>query len=206
MPGHLLLPDSSNVAPLELQLLAATASSAWWIIGVAFALVACGLTYGYLHRQKKTAAPPAAAASKRTLVRSPFDELVDAHKLDNKEVSLLRQAVQQLEVALPILLFVDPTLLARFCKANPEAEALRQKLFDLQAEAEQPDSDSIDQPCSDLQAESSEVSQAETEPGASIDSVAANLLGDLPSASASDSAQSSATAATEQPVGAAVVS
>ncbi len=82
MFGH-LLPAFSNVAPLELPLLAATAASTWWIIGIAFTLIACGSTYGYLRRQKKSAAKPAPAPQTRTPVRSPFDELVEAHKLDD---------------------------------------------------------------------------------------------------------------------------
>ncbi len=201
MFGH-LLPASSNVALLELPLLAATAASPWWMSGMAFTLIACGSTYGYLRRQKKTAAKPAPAPQKRAPVRSPFDELVEAHKLDGSEVGFLRQAVQQLELEQPILLFVDPALLARFSETNPEADALRQKLFGSPADAEQPDSDSSDQPCSDLQTEPPEPSQIEADPGTSIDAVAADLLGDLPSADATDPTESPASATADQPVNA----
>lgn len=199
MFGH-LLPAFSNVAPLELPLLAATATSTWWIIGIAFTLIACGSTYGYLRRQKKSAAKPTPAPQTRTPVRSPFDELVEAHKLDDSEVGLLRQAVQQLELEQPILLFVDPALLARFCEANSDADALRQKLFGSPADAEQPDSGSSDQPCSDLQTESPEASQAEVDPGTSIDAVVADLLGDLPSADIMDSTGLPTLATAEQPI------
>ncbi len=202
MFGHTLLPAFAFAAPLELPLLAATASSAWWMIGGAFALIACGLTYGYLYSQKKKATKPTAPAPQnRTPVRSPFDELVDAHKLDGSEVAFLRRAVQQLELEQPILLFVDPALLARLCEASPEAVALRQKLFGSPAGVEQSDSDSIDQSCSDLQAESPDASQAEADQSTSIDTVAADLLGDLPSADVTASTESPVSVAAEQPIG-----
>ena len=202
MFGHLPLPDHYHVASIPLPPLATIASQAWWIIGILFALTACGLTYGHLRRQRKNAAKPVSAPPKRRPVLSPFDELIDAHTLDASEVGLMRQAVKQLELEQPILLFVDPSLLARFCDANPEAEFLRQKLFDAAEEPEQPDPNLTNRTCSDLQTDTREVEQPDANLSSSIEDVTEDLLGGLPSADESDANELPASVVDEQPVGA----
>ena len=190
MSGHLLASEYFNATAIQLPPLAIGAAAAWWMIGTAFALITCGLIYGHLLRLRKNAAQTLPAPAKRPPTRSPFDELVEAHKLDTAEVTILREATQQFELEQPVLLFVDPTLLSRFCQTNPSADALRKKLF---GSSKEPADLPTDQQCSDLQTSIQEPEnspcQPEVDRSVSIDTVAEDLLGELPPAASSQPAE-----------------
>jgi len=199
-PDLLSAPSSVSVAAISGLPLASATSPTWWIIGVTFALAACGLTYGYLHRPKKRAAKSAPSQPSRTPDRPPFDELAEAHKLDATEVALLQQAVQHLDLKQPLLLFIDPSLLRIFGSSNPAAEPLRQKLFGVPEQAIGPETASSDQSSSHLPSAALRTGQTTAERSSSIDAVAEDLLGDLPAADAPGSVD------VEQPVSAEAVS
>jgi hypothetical protein len=99
-----------------------------WLIFVALAVIAvfgCGL---YLwDRRRKTAGTQARTP------QSLFQELCTAHKLNRSEQALLSNLCAAQELALPALVFVDSSILARaeaMSIDNPDGlRQLRQKLF-----------------------------------------------------------------------------
>ena len=174
MAGHLPQLEAIELTTIHLPLLAADSSPAWWIVGGVFALVSCGLIAAYLHLQRTDKTSPAGQQPNRAPVRSPFDELVEAHQLSADEVTVLRQAIQHFSPAQPILVFVDPELLSRYSHDCPKAAALWNKLFAEPQDSNCQDSHPADQTRSNTPTADRNKAASKREP--SIDAVADDLL------------------------------
>ncbi len=195
MAGHLPQLEAIELTTIQLPLLAADSSPAWWIVGGVFAVVSCGLIAAYLHLQRADKTSPAGQQPHRAPVRSPFDELVEAHQLSADEVTVLRQAIQHFSPAQPILVFVDPELLSRYSHHCPDAAALWNKLFAEPQDSTCQDSHPADQTRSNTPTADRNQAASEREP--SIDAVADDLLEHLPRVGNPDQSETLSAACTE---------
>jgi hypothetical protein len=146
----------------------------WWFVCCA----SCGLIYVCLQWQRTDKTMGTTQQPNPAAVRTPFDELVEAHKLDAEEITVLRQAVQQWCPSRPVLVFVDPDILSRHSLTLPEAAALRGRLFDGSQPRECQDVIPSDRVCPDGQIEVADEAASDCE--VSIGLVAEELLEHLP--------------------------